>query len=237
MSCIKIYQKIRILRKNQLTSPLKSRILSSRGKHNAAKLNRPYGQRGNIMSRNTTTTNATTNATTRRARKAAAPVTPAPIYDLETGRLDLRPAADLHELQNQFAAAVDAGFTGIDAKAAYIAAPAVFMPERPAEITAGMALAAENLAALVEAVRATLAAMGKGTGTSSIYNVLDGRLCHGVHCRKVATRLSSSRALATFIDTYMGWLAHPVAPVATRTSVHGVSFTCDRRQWAVRAAM
>lgn len=249
MAYIKICQKMRYLRKNLLTTPKKSRILHSRGKHNAAKLNRPYGQRGNIMSRNTTTTtNATVNTTNanakHRGRKATTTnatvntnvkVVPAPVYDAATGRLTLTPCNSLEALQAQLSKAVELGFSGVNAKAAYLAGPSVFAPERPAGVTDAMLNAAENLAILIDAVRYTLASMGKGTGTSSLYNVLDGRTCHRVRCRKVATQLSNSKALAAFIDTFMGSLARPVGPLAICTSVHGVRFSADRRQWSVRA--
>lgn len=189
------------------------------------------------MSRNTTTTNTTTTATvnTTNAKRRGCKATPAPVYDAATGRLTLTPCNSLEALQAQLSKAVELGFCGVNAKAAYLAAPSVFAVQRAADVTDAMLNAAENLATLIDAVRYTLASMGKGTGTSSLYNVLDGRTCHRVRCRKVAMRLGSSRALAAFIDTYMGVLAQPVAPVAVRTSAHGVSFTCDRRQWAARA--
>lgn len=187
--------------------------------------------------RKAATVNATTKATTTvntNAKATKAPA-PAPVYDAATGRLTLTPCNSLDALQAQLNKAVEFGFNGVNAKAAYLAAPSVFATERPADVTDAMLNAAENLAALIDAVRYTLASMGKGTGTSSLYNVLDGRVCHHVRCRKVATQLMSSKALATFIDTFMGALARPVAPLAMSTSVHGVRFSVDRRQWSVRA--
>lgn len=193
----------------------------------------------------TTTSNAaevsTSNATTsnakarRNARKAT--TAPAPLFDATNGRLNLAPRNTLAELVADIQGAFDMGFTGIDAKAAYLFAPTVFMPETP-ETPAGAELNAANLANALDAVRATLANMGKGTGTSSLFNVLDGRTCHGIRGRKLATRLGSSRALAAFIDTYMGALARSTSSApAMRVNSHGTAFECDRRQWQPRAAV
>ena len=151
----------------------------------------------------------------------AAPEHAAPIYSPETGLLNLPAVNDLAEYNAAIVAAYEAGFQGINAAAAY----------------KGENAAAVNLAHVVDAVRRMLEHMGKGTGISSLYNIIDGRVCYKVKvARKAANSLGNSRKLAAFIDTAMAYLSKGKGTIQARTGhASGVSFTCDRRQYAVNA--